>query len=195
MQYVYYAPTPANTSSKNPVITPCALGYGYITSLLVVFPKGCAGLVGLQLWKQTEQWFPFNQSAWLIGEDMKENFSSMFPMLDEIFTVQLVTYNTDTLYSHTPYVVFTVELPPSSPESSAPTTSEGSYTTGDQSQLPDGGNGNGNKTPTYTCPDGTIVDDPSKCPQTPTNGDKKKIPVKPITYKPNQLAGVCLILL
>lgn len=195
MQYVYYAQTPPSTSSKNPLVTTCALSYGYITSMLVVFPKGCAGLVGLQLYKASELFFPFNSNAWLIGDDLKENFGMLFPMLDENFNVQIATYNNDTLYSHTPYVVFTVEVPPSSPDTSMPTSAGGNYSSGDQSQLPsDGGNG-GTTTPSYTCPDGTVVDDPSKCPQTPSNGDKKKTPIQPITYKPSQLAGVCVILL
>ena len=157
MQYIYYATTPAKTTSASPVHTACSLTYGFITSIVYILPKGCAGLVGVQLYKESSLVFPYNPNVWFTGDDINQEFLEAIDCTDGIPYVDLVTYNLDTLYAHTIEVVFTVTQP------SAQTTGGGSASSGGGSDITPIGPG----PITYTCPDGTVVSDPSDCPKTP----------------------------
>lgn len=160
MQYIYYATTPAQTTAANPLHTNCALTYGYITSIVYILPKGCAGLVGVQLYKESSLVFPYNPNVWFTGDDINQEFLEDIDCTDGIPYIDLVTYNLDTLYAHTIEVVFTVTQPSQSITSSG--SGSGSGSGGDITPI------GPTPSPTYTCPDGSIVSDPADCPSTPT---------------------------
>ena len=157
MQYIYYATTPAKTTAASPLHTACTLTYGYITSIVYVLPKGCAGLVGVQLYKESRLVFPYNPNVWFTGDDINQEFLEAIDCTDGIVNVDLVTYNLDALYAHTIEVVFTITPP------SIQTSGGGSSSSGGGSDITP----IGPVTPTYTCPDGTVVSDPADCPTTP----------------------------
>lgn len=162
MQYIYYATIPANTPATTPLHTNCSLTYGIVTSVVFVLPKGCAGLVGVQLYKESTLVFPENQNVWFTGDAINQEFIEDIDCTDGIPYVDLVTYNVDTLYSHTIEVIFTIQQP------IAQTTTSGVSTGVTNSDV----NPIGNNTITYTCPDGTVVNDPADCPKQPTTCPK-----------------------
>jgi hypothetical protein len=133
MQYIYYATTPPNTPASNPLHTVCPLTFGYLTSVLFVIPKGCAGLVGIQLYQQSALFFPNNPSNWFTGDDLAQDFIEEVNLTQGLVNIDLVTYNLDTLYPHTIEVVFTI-TPPVVPSSGGQGGSSGE--TNDISSLP-----------------------------------------------------------
>jgi hypothetical protein len=155
MQYIYYAVTPPKTTAANPLITDCPLTYGYLTSLVIILPKGCYGLLGLQLYQQSDLVFPANPNNWLTGDGLEQQFSEMIDLTSGRPNVQIATYNTDDTYTHTAEVIFSIQAPAAA--ASAPSGGgaviggqTGGGGGGDISPLPDGGGGGGTITP----PDG-----------------------------------------
>jgi hypothetical protein len=158
MQYIFYATTPAKTPDTAPLHTNCSLTYGFITSVVFVLPKGCAGLVGAQLYKESCLVFPENQNVWFTGDDINQEFIEDIDCTDGIPYVDLVTYNSDTLYAHTIEVIFTIQQPIGQTATSG---SSSGVTNNDVNPI-------GPSTSTYTCPDGTVVASAADCPNQPT---------------------------
>lgn len=190
MQYIYYAITPPKTLASAPRLTTCALTYGIITDILFVYPKGCYGLVGLQILDHSELIFPANQNNWLTGDGLTQSFIEGIDLTNSDPTLVIQTYNTDDTYTHTIEVVFTIQPPTatSAPAGGGVSESQGS---GDITPLPEP-----TPTPTPTPPAPT----PIVCPTgyTLVNGVcVKNAPTPPTPPKPTpttkfniSLAGV-----
>ena len=163
MQYIYYVTTPAKTTSDKPLLTNCVLGYGVLTDCLFILPKGCAGLVGIRFFYQSELVFPTNQNNWLTGDALAERFIVDVAMLGGQTFVQVATYNSDDQYDHTIELVFTV-LPPSTLATVTESTGEGATIGGDGSEE---GGGDISPLPTVKvlCPDGSYADTLDECPK------------------------------
>jgi hypothetical protein len=175
-QFIYYAPTPKNTSATNPILTQCALTYGTLSDIFITLPQGCKGLVGVQLYKESQLVFPANQNNWFTGDTVATHFEEAIDCTDGIITVVIATYNLDSQYSHTPFIVFTVEQPQVCPTAPSSTTSE---TEGEE-----GGGGDITPVPvnpTPTCPDGCEWDDDSQScvPISPTPTPPSPTPPSP----------------
>ena len=184
MQYIYYASTPINTPIASPLVTDCALTNGFITNMLIVIPAGCVGLVGVQLQYASRQFFPINLNKWLTGDGLEVIFGENLDLTTGSRTVQLLTYNLDDTYQHTVEVVFTVEQMPSETTTQIGggggvevTEITTTITNNDTNPLPPSNQ--------YQCKDGSWVDDPSKCPETPTpSPEPTPTPTPPPTPPP-----------
>lgn len=76
--------------------------------LWIEFPKGCAGLVGFQLWHGVEQIFPLPAGNWFKSDGFVFNFRLSHLWNKEPYSVEARAYNLDDTYSHT--IWYSLEL-------------------------------------------------------------------------------------
>lgn len=92
--------TPANTSQSTPVVTDLKVMAGLIYQVDFYFPPGSSGLMGLQVRSQNVAIYPRNRESFFIGDNAKYSFPDLFQLNTDSNILQLLTYNTDTDYSH-----------------------------------------------------------------------------------------------
>jgi len=96
--------TAKNTLRADPLTVNINLPIGVIHRVWVEFPKGCAGLVGVQIWRGPYQIFPLPEDTWLRSDNAVMNFALTHDMLKEPFTLTLKSYNEDDTYRHTIWI-------------------------------------------------------------------------------------------
>ena len=74
---------------------------GIIQPLLVIFPPGPSGLVGVRCKQGAYQLVPQRDTEWLIGDDITYPHETPVNLLSPPFTLTLEGYNSDTVYDHT----------------------------------------------------------------------------------------------
>lgn len=60
---------PANGSPSNVFFTDCELGWSNVTQIVLVFPPGCAGQVGVRVEHGGAQLYPLIAGTWFIFDD------------------------------------------------------------------------------------------------------------------------------
>jgi len=63
--YEYNITYPPNVSRETEQINILRLSRGIIRKVEIVFPRGCAGLVGVRIFRGSVQIIPLNYPAWL----------------------------------------------------------------------------------------------------------------------------------
>jgi hypothetical protein len=108
MIYDYALTIPANTPIATPATLHAALNLGTLTRLEIQFPAGCAGLVGVGIWRYEVLTFPSNPGAWFIADNHVIAFDEDFLIDREPYALSLRGYNLDDTYPHTIYFRFGV---------------------------------------------------------------------------------------
>jgi hypothetical protein len=101
MSFVLEKTVPANTSessalSEFAILPPC-----YIEEIHLVFPAGCAGLVGVWFEYQSNQVVPVNREKVYKGNDVLIPIRLRFAVLEEDYKFYMFAYNDDDTYEHT----------------------------------------------------------------------------------------------
>jgi hypothetical protein len=104
---VYYVtePTiPANTEQTDPYTEDIQLCQGTIRGFHVGFPKGCAGLVHVQLYYKTWQILPWTRGNSIAFDGHLFDLPCTYPLDSEPFIVKLKAWNDDDAYFHTLHI-------------------------------------------------------------------------------------------
>lgn len=112
LPFFQYVTTPKNTDADNPLITSLNLPIGQIVRVWTEFPRGCSGLVGVQLWRGPYQIFPLPSGVWLKSDNAVMNFGFSHDMTVEPYQVEIRTYNLDDTYQHTIWIGIEMTGPP-----------------------------------------------------------------------------------
>lgn len=97
---------PPNTAILSPVTVELELPRGEIERLWVEMPAGCAGLVGVQVWRYTWQIFPRPQGEWYLSNNSTVSFRFREILDDVPLSVTIKAYNLDAIEPHHPWLAF-----------------------------------------------------------------------------------------
>jgi len=89
------------------------LSRGIVKRVEVVFPRGCAGLVGVRIFRGSVQVIPLNYPAWLDTDGETISITSEIDLSVNPYELIVKGYNLDDTYPHTIRVRFelvTVEV-------------------------------------------------------------------------------------
>lgn len=100
----HYIAVPRNTTVANYLSYTMNLPKGAINRIWVEFPKGCAGLVGFQLWREARQIFPMPYGIWLKSDGATLSFAFTHEITTNPYFVELRVYNLDDTFPHTIWV-------------------------------------------------------------------------------------------
>lgn len=100
MFYEYNVPIPANTAQNNELSTLLRLSRGFIRRVELVFPRGCAGLVGVRIFRGNLQVIPLNFPAWIDTDDEVVKADTEIDLTVNPFELEFRGYNLDDTYSH-----------------------------------------------------------------------------------------------
>lgn len=95
---------PANTAKAAAVDTDLFLHAGTVTQVGIEFPKGCAGLVHVQIFHWERQLWPTNTDSDFIGDGAQIVFTEDYKVVDPPFIFTVREWNLDELYAHAPIV-------------------------------------------------------------------------------------------
>lgn len=109
----HYMALPKNTAITSYLSYTMILPISRIVRLWFQFPSGCAGLVGLQIWRATTQIFPLPAGQWFITEGDPISFAFTHFVDREPYEVEIRGYNVDDRYPHTPWVAIELQGLPS----------------------------------------------------------------------------------
>lgn len=104
MFYEKDLPLPANTPRSAPVDVDLSVHPGTVERIAVQFPKGCAGIVHVQIFHWERQVWPNNPSGSFRGNDTVIEFTEDYRLSDFPFVLTLRGWNDDDTYLHTPIV-------------------------------------------------------------------------------------------
>ena len=97
----------ANTSESSPREDFINISTGVIHKVEVLFPPGCAGLVGVRIHQGGHQIYPTDTEAF-ISDAETISFNDYHIVQRGYTSLRILSYNTDTLYAHTIYLRFGV---------------------------------------------------------------------------------------
>jgi hypothetical protein len=83
---------------------------GIVKRVEVVFPRGCAGLVGVRIFRGPIQIIPLNAPAWLDTDGETIGINTEIDLSVNPYEVEIRGYNLDDTYSHTIRFRFELEL-------------------------------------------------------------------------------------
>lgn len=101
LPFFHYLAIPKNTAMAAFTSYTLYLPIGQVNRLWLEFPKGCAGLAGVQIWRGPRQIFPLPDGVWLKSDNSVLNFSFTHRITTEPNNVELRGYNLDDTYNHT----------------------------------------------------------------------------------------------
>ena len=101
MDFIYKIDTPANTSVNDPKITIAKLTRGRLVGGFLYFPSGPAGTLHFLLRTGVHQISPFNVGQSYALDDCVIPIHFGIDLPEPPFQIDLVTWNTSTLYTHT----------------------------------------------------------------------------------------------
>lgn len=104
LPFFHYLAIPKNTAITSYLSYTMPLPISQTHRLWIEFPKGCAGLVGFQLWRGVDQIFPLPASNWLKSDGSTLNFAFSHWIDKEPYNVELRGYNLDDTYTHTLWI-------------------------------------------------------------------------------------------
>lgn len=95
---------PINTAIASPVSQAIALMKGFVATVEVIIPRGCAGLVGVALFDQATQLYPGTAGTWFSGNDERIRFDTDYdiPLVAGVRKLTIKGYNLDDTYPHAP---------------------------------------------------------------------------------------------
>lgn len=105
LPFMHRFAVPKNTAKTAYTSYTLPIPASQVERIWVEFPRGCAGLVGFQLWRGVEQVFPNPAGNWLISDGYTLNFRLSHVIDREPYEVELRGYNTDDTYQHTIWVM------------------------------------------------------------------------------------------
>lgn len=83
---------------------------GIVKRVEVVFPRGCAGLVGVRIFRGPVQVIPLNAPAWLDTDGETISINTEIDLSINPYELEVRGYNLDDTYSHTIRFRFELEL-------------------------------------------------------------------------------------
>jgi hypothetical protein len=83
---------------------------GIVKRVEVVFPRGCAGLVGVRIFRGPVQVIPLNAPAWLDTDGETISINTEIDLSVNPYELEVRGYNLDDTYSHTIRFRFELEL-------------------------------------------------------------------------------------
>ena len=101
MDFVYKIDTPANTSIDDPKITIAKLTRGRLVGGFLYFPSGPAGTLHFLARTGVHVLLPFNVGQSYALDDCVIPIHFGIDLPEPPYQVDLITWNTSTLYSHT----------------------------------------------------------------------------------------------
>lgn len=104
LPFFHYLTIPKNTAITSFVSYILPLPISQSERLWIEFPKGCAGLVGVQLWRGVEQIFPLPAGNWFKSDGHTFDFRFTHWFDREPYEVEIRGYNLDDTYQHTPWI-------------------------------------------------------------------------------------------
>lgn len=101
MIYVKNIEIPKNTVKTAFINEYLWLQHGTIHQIDLVFPSGCAGLVGTRIKQGSHQVFPSNTGNWFTGDNINISFPENLNMTSPPYYLEIQAYNEDDRYPHT----------------------------------------------------------------------------------------------
>ena len=109
MDFSKYISTPKDTTEANPLVTSLKLTKGRLTGGFLYFPKGPAGTLHFLARIGIHQILPFNTGENYRLNDAVINFFLCIDLDDPPYTLDLVTWNDSTQYSHALTIGFSLD--------------------------------------------------------------------------------------
>ncbi len=101
MLFEYPLTIPANTARTAPAELDVPLSPGTVARADVQFPRGCVGLVHVQVWREEHQVWPVNLDGDISAEGLVVSWPEDYDLDDEPFAFTLCGWNDDDTYPHT----------------------------------------------------------------------------------------------
>jgi hypothetical protein len=98
------------TLKTNPKVAELELIRGTLKRLIVGFPSGCCGYVGVKVHLSSVQICPFTLGEWLSWNAYVFDLPTDYPLNEEPYTLYVHVYNEDDTYYHTVFVGAWVEV-------------------------------------------------------------------------------------
>lgn len=107
---------PADTPRASAVETTVDVSQGAITKFYRLFPRGCAGQVGLQVLWNTRQIFPTTPGTFYLGDGSEVLGDASVELDEPEYVLTLRGWSPGTTYDHVVYCEFyiakAIEMPP-----------------------------------------------------------------------------------
>lgn len=97
---------PAGVSRVNAVSETVGVAPGKITRFYRLFPKGCSGMVSLQVYWRTRQIFPTTPGTYYLGDGSEVLGDASVELSEPEYVLTLRGWAPNTLYDHTVYCEF-----------------------------------------------------------------------------------------
>lgn len=104
LPFFHYLTIPKNTTQSAYLSYTLVLPIGKVNKLWLEFPKGCAGLAGIQLFRSVQQIFPLPAGNWLRSDNSVLNFAFTHEIMNEPYEIEIRGYNLDDTYQHTIWI-------------------------------------------------------------------------------------------
>lgn len=101
MIYLAEITTPANTAKASSLKTSLRISKGLVWLIEVQIPHGTCGLCHVQIFDGKYQMFPASPGEALTGDGGVHSFDDLYLKESAPFVLDIVTWNVDTVYSHT----------------------------------------------------------------------------------------------
>jgi hypothetical protein len=112
MFFRYTLTVPADTKEDAPVELYCDLTHGIITGVWVGFPRGCAGLVKLRIYRYEHQAWPTNPAEAFAWDNFVYHFEERFELYQPPYQLILRAYSPDSQHDHEIMAAFEVFTTP-----------------------------------------------------------------------------------
>lgn len=104
LPFFHYLAIPKNTAQDSYTSYTLILPIGRINNIWLEYPKGCAGLAGIQVWRGARQIFPLPEGVWLRSDGYTFRFPFTHLIDSEPYEVEMRGYNLDDTYQHTIWI-------------------------------------------------------------------------------------------
>lgn len=111
MLYKKAIKTESQTWKTSPDETLLTLSPGVVEQVMVEFPAGCVGLVGIRISLGLFQLWPLTADQWLVANNVTLTFPADHVLRSRETRLRIETYNEDTQHDHTVTVSFVVKIP------------------------------------------------------------------------------------
>ncbi len=114
MSFAIRLTIPSNTTKPNAMYKSIALPPCILDEIALVFPSGCAELVGVWFEYQSMKILPVNLDEDYRGNGFVIPIKPHLAVLEEDYTIRLYAYNIDDTYDHTisAYINITIQVIP-----------------------------------------------------------------------------------
>ncbi len=109
MDYVFELTVQPNTTKLSPASLSHKTPSGIVTQVRILFPSGCAGLVGIRIREREYQVWPTNTENWYRGDNTHIVFGESYEIDGDFTEIKIEGYNDDDFFAHTVIVAIHVE--------------------------------------------------------------------------------------